>query len=127
MSKRRKRMKQGTSAPPPTSTGIAGLLSEIAVASLDLHGLTAAQAQRRLQDFITTHGNASAGQVVHVITGKGSGSEGPAVLWELVRGMLADQFLIQGMLESGEDGSDFFRLTEVGYGVGNGVVITEPQ
>ena len=89
MSKRRKRMKQGAS--PPISTGIAGLLSEMAVASLDLHGLTAAQAQRRLQDFITTHGNASAGQVVHVITGKGSGSEGPAVLWELVRGMLADQ------------------------------------
>ena len=90
MSKRRKRMKQGTSAPPPTSTGIAGLLSEMAVASLDLHGLTAAQAQRRLRDFITTHSDISAGQVVHVITGKGSGSEGPAVLWELVRDMLDD-------------------------------------
>ena len=91
MSKRRKRLKQGASTPPSISTGIAGLLSEMAVASLDLHGLTAAQAQRRLRDFITTHGNASSGQVVHVITGKGSGSEGPAVLWELVRGMLADQ------------------------------------
>ena len=106
MSKRRKRLKQGASTPPSISTGIAGLLSEMAVASLDLHGLTAAQAQRRLRDFITTHGNASSGRVVHIITGKGSGSEGPAVLWELVREMLADEAMEQvdeyaGMLGGG--------------------------
>ena len=104
MSKRRKRMKQGAS--PPISTGIAGLLSEMAVATLDLHGFTAVQAERRLWDFINTQSNSSAGQVVHVITGKGSGSEGPAVLWELVREMLADQAIEQvdeyaGMLGGG--------------------------
>ena len=106
MSKRRKRMKRGASIPPSISTGIARLLSEMAIATLDLHGLTAVQAQRRLRDFITTHAHASAGQVVHVITGKGSGSEGPAVLWELVRGMLDDEATNQideyaGMLGGG--------------------------
>ena len=106
MSKRRKRLKQGSLNSPPSSTGVARLLSEMAVATLDLHGFTAVQAERRLWDFINTQSNSSAGQVVHVITGKGSGSEGPAVLWELVREMLADEAMEQvdeyaGMLGGG--------------------------
>ena len=35
--------------------------------------------------------------------------------------------MIQGALESGEDGSDFRRAAKIGDGVGNGVMIAEPQ
>ena len=106
MSKRRKRLEQEAPTRPPSLTGIARLLSEMAVATLDLHGFTAAQAQLRLRDFITTHSHISAGNVVHVITGKGTGSEGPAVLLELVRDMLDDEAADQvdeyaGMLGGG--------------------------
>ena len=91
MSKRRKRLAEGSPSPPPSVTGVARLLSELAVATLDVHGLTARQAERRVRDFIITHSRFAAGRVVHVITGKGTHSEGPAVLWELVRDMLADE------------------------------------
>jgi hypothetical protein len=106
MSKRRKRLEQEAPTPPPSLTGIARLLSEMAVATLDLHGFTAAQAQLRLRDFITTYSHISAGSVVHVITGKGTGSEGPAVLLGLVRDMLDDEVADQideyaGMLGGG--------------------------
>ena len=58
----------------------------MAVATLDLHGYTADQAQLRVRDFLTTHSRISAGSVVHVITGKSTG-----VLLELVRDMLHDE------------------------------------
>ena len=86
MSKRRKRPQKADPAPPPALTGIAQLLSEMAVSTLDLHGYTAAEAQLRLLDFLTTHSRVSAGSVVHVITGKST-----AVLLELVRDMLDDE------------------------------------
>ena len=106
MSKRRKRLEQEAPTPRPSLTGVARLLSEMAVAKLDLHGFTTAQAQLRLRDFITTHSRISAGSVVHVITGKGTGSGGPAVLLELVRDMLDDEAADQvdeysGMLGGG--------------------------
>ena len=83
MSKRRKRRPKEPTTPPPTLTGIARLLSEMAVDTLDLHGYSADQARLRVRDFLTTHSRISAGSVVHIITGKGT-----AVLLELVRGML---------------------------------------
>ena len=106
MSKRRKRLEQEAPTPRPSLTGIARLLSEMAVAKLDLHGFATVQAQLRLRDFIITHSYVSAGSVVHVITGKGTGSEGPAVLLELVRDMLDDEVADQideyaGMLGGG--------------------------
>lgn len=55
----------------------------MAVATLDLHGYTADQAQMRVRDFLATHSRVSAGSVVHVITGKSTG-----VLLEIVRDML---------------------------------------
>ena len=75
----------------PEVTGVARLLSETPVATLDLHGYTGAQARRRVRDFLTTHSRISAGSVVHVVTGKGTGSEGDAVLPGLVRDMLDDE------------------------------------
>ena len=90
MSRRHKRRVKEAAPPAPEVTGIARLLSERPVASLDLHGYTGAQARPRVRDFLTTHSRISAGSVVHVITGKGTGSEGDAVLLELVRDMLDD-------------------------------------
>ncbi len=76
----------------PELTGVAKLLSEMPVAKLDLHGFTSAQARPRVRDFLTTHSRISAGRVVHLITGKGTGSEGEAVLRGLVRDMLDYEF-----------------------------------
>ena len=83
MSKRRKRQPKETPTPPPAQAGIAQLLCELAVATLDLHGYSADQARLRVRDFLTSHSRISAGSVVHIITGKST-----AVLLELVRGML---------------------------------------
>ena len=93
-SKRRKRLLKEADkppSPPPSLTGIAQLLSEMQVATLDLHGYTADQARPRLRDFLTTHSRISSESVVHIITGKGTGSAGDAVLLELVREMLDDE------------------------------------
>ncbi len=86
MSKRRKRRLEEATAPPAELSGVARLLSQSPDATLDLHGYTADQAQLRVRDFLTTHSRISAGSVVHVITGKGTG-----VLFELVRDMLAHE------------------------------------
>ena len=91
MSKRHRRPLKEAEEPPspsPALTGIAQLLSEMHVATLDLHGYTADQARLRVRDFLATHSRVSAEDVVHIITGKGLGSEGDAVLLELVRDML---------------------------------------
>jgi DNA-nicking Smr family endonuclease len=75
-------------APLPEVAGVARLLSETPVAVLDLHGYTSEQARLRVRDFLTTHSRVSRGGVVHIVTGKGTGSEGTAVLRELVRKLL---------------------------------------
>ena len=79
-------MAKETPAPPQELTGVAQLLSEMPIATLDLHGYTADQARLRVRDFLATHARISAGSVVHVITGKSTG-----VLLQLVRDMLDDQ------------------------------------
>ena len=91
MSRRHKRRTNVEAAPLPEATGIARLLSEAPVATLDLHGYARAQAQQRVLDFFVTHSRISGGAVVHVITGKGTRSDGEAVLLGLVRGMLTDE------------------------------------
>ncbi len=109
MSKRRKRLPKEAEdphSPPPALTGIAQLLSEMQVATLDLHGSTADQARLRVRDFLTTHSRISAEAVVHIITGKGTGSAGGGVLREVVRDILDDEAADQvdeyaGMLGGG--------------------------
>ncbi len=91
MSRRHKRRSKEVAAPPPEVAGVARLLSETPVATLDLHGYTAAEARLRVQDFLTTYSRISGGSLVHVITGKGTGSDGEAVLLGLVRDMLDDE------------------------------------
>jgi len=87
--KKRKKTRE-TTASPPELTGIARLLVESPVETLDLHGMSADQAETRVQFFFQRHATASPGRVVHVITGKGTRSVGAAVLPGLVREMLED-------------------------------------
>ncbi len=91
MSKRRKRRPKEPTTLPPVLTGIAQLLSEMEVATLDLHVYATDQARLRVRDFLTTHSRISAGSVVHIITGKGTGSAGGGVLLEVVRDILDDE------------------------------------
>ena len=106
MSKRRKRRVKESVTQPPELTGIVRLLSEMPDATLDLHGYTGPEARLRVRDFLTTHSRISAGSVVHVITGKGTGSQGGGVLLELTRDLLEGEVANQvdeyaGMLGGG--------------------------
>ncbi len=67
---------------------LAELMAAYPVASLDLHGFNAVQAEGRVRSFVRTHASASPGGVVEIVTGKGTRSAGPAVLPGLVRDLL---------------------------------------
>ena len=89
MARKKKRKKtRETPASPPELTGIARLLVESPAETLDLHGMNARQAETRVRLFFQRHATTSPGRVVHVITGKGTRSEGAPVLPDLVREML---------------------------------------
>lgn len=93
MAKRKNKMSQpsvpsGTEADAPLLSGIALLLSEYPVDKLDLHGLTADQAERRVIAFMERKIVTASGRVIHIITGKGTGSVGAPVLPGLVRDLL---------------------------------------
>ena len=91
MAARKKRKKTGKDpAAPPELKGIARLLIESPVEKLDLHGMNARQAETRVRFFLERHATTSPGRVVHIITGKGTRSEGAPVLPGLVREMLQD-------------------------------------
>ena len=64
---------------PPEFGFFGDLLDATPVATLDLHGDTALEAERRVKDFISTHARISRGQVIHIITGRGMGSRGRGV------------------------------------------------
>ncbi len=67
-------------------------------ATLDLHGDTALEAQRRTHDFIVTHARVSPGSTLHIITGRGRGSAGRPVLPGMVKRVLqgsARQFVAE--------------------------------
>jgi len=82
-----KRKRKGARRPP--EIGILGdLLDATPVATLDLHGDTAMEAERRVRDFIITHARISRGQVVHILTGRGLGSRKGPVLPGVVRKVL---------------------------------------
>ncbi len=88
MGKRRKK----TRAQKPTEFGFFGdLLDATPVATLDLHGDTALEAERRVRDFVSTHARISRGRVIHIITGRGLGSRGRAVLPGAVRRALTSE------------------------------------
>ena len=88
--KGRKRRRSGTEpTEAPALGGVALLLVETPVDTLDLHGHTASQAESRLRDFLRTRSVDASGRVVHVITGRGNRSEGIPVLQGLVRDLLS--------------------------------------
>ena len=82
MSRRKKRR----GSPKNPEFGFFGdLLDATPVATLDLHGDTGQEAERRVKDFVATQARISRGQVIHIITGRGLGSGGKAVLPGAVR------------------------------------------
>ena len=75
MAKRRKR------GPKNPQFGAADpLLDARPAATLDLHGDTALEAERRTHDFIATQARVRSGSVVHIVTGRGRRSAGKPVL-----------------------------------------------
>jgi DNA-nicking Smr family endonuclease len=64
------------------------LHGEPVVGEVDLHGLTAEQAERRLEMVLDRIAARSPGGVVRVITGRGAGSAGGPVLQGVVRDAL---------------------------------------
>lgn len=80
---RKRRLAEMTPGPVPDT-----LLAAHPVKTLDLHGLTAAQAEARVRDFIMTCTRSASGQVVRIVTGKGTRSAGQPVLAPLVLRML---------------------------------------
>ena len=94
MARKKKRKKKSAGREPssaPQLSGIALLLVESPVEKLDLHGMTARQAETKLRFFLQRHAQVSGGRVVHVITGKGTRSAGAPVLPGVVRDMLEDE------------------------------------
>jgi len=107
--KRKKKKKKGgrgsaTGAPPELPAKIL-LLVETPVAKLDLHRLTAHQAELRIRNFVRTQSRISAGKVVHIVTGKGTRSAGapilPSVTQQLLSGELSDLVSEVGGLPGG--------------------------
>lgn len=75
----------------PEFAGFGDLLDATPVATLDLHGDTALNAERRVKDFVTTHSRISRGKVIHIISGRGTGSGAPPVLPGAVRRALTSE------------------------------------
>jgi DNA-nicking Smr family endonuclease len=68
------------------------LLDVKPVAKLDLHRFTAAEAEVAVRNFLLSWQRRAPGSVVHIVTGKGRGSAGPAVLKPRVRKLLGGEF-----------------------------------
>ena len=69
----------------PTSSSPRTLHTAVVAAELDLHGHTMDAAERRLEGFLDTQAVRAPGEVVRIVTGKGTRSGGPPVLMETVR------------------------------------------
>jgi len=82
------RKKKGRGGRHPAFGFFGDLLDATPVATLDLHGDTALDAERRVRDFILTQSRIAGGRVVHIITGRGLGSRGRPVLPGAVRRVL---------------------------------------
>jgi DNA-nicking Smr family endonuclease len=64
------------------------LLDTTPIATIDLHGLSAAEARHVLTEQLKLYARLYERGVIEVITGKGLRSSGPAVLRPFVRGLL---------------------------------------
>jgi len=71
--------------PDPVKT----LHGSFPVDTLDLHGCTADEGERRVRDFIEAWRRREPGAILRIITGKGLRSQGPPVLIGRVRELLA--------------------------------------
>jgi len=92
MSKRRKKIEHTVSETPLKLSGTVLLISEIPEARLNLHGLGAREAEIQVCNFLERHARTSQGKVVHIITGKGTHSDGPPVLPGLVDRLVREEF-----------------------------------
>ncbi|HEX9728187.1 MAG TPA: Smr/MutS family protein [Gemmatimonadales bacterium] len=95
----------------PLDTG--DLLDARPVATLDLHGFTSSEAQLAVRNFLTTWARRSSGATVHVITGRGKGSGGKAVLRGAVGRLLASgEFagMVAEYMRDVDDGGFLVRL-----------------
>ena len=92
MSKRRRKVRKVGDGTAPKLSGTTLLISEIPEAKLDLHELSAREAEIRVCHFLERHVRTSRGRVVHIITGKGTHSDGPPVLPGLVDRLLQEEF-----------------------------------
>ena len=102
----RKKKRRGR-RPGPELSFSGDLLDAVPVATLDLHGDTAFEAERRVKDFVTTHSRISRGKVIHIITGRGGGPGRPAVLPGVVRKTLGaeiSRFVVEFDLDLDEAG-----------------------
>lgn len=88
------------------------LLDAPVVATLDLHGHTQDEAKLALRQFLSAERRQHAGAVVHVITGRGKGSSGAAVLRPLVGRLLKTEFraLVAESALDLDDGGYLVRL-----------------
>ncbi len=59
------------------------------VAEVDLHGLDQERAEDRVESFLRIWSVREPGGVVRIITGRGAGSHGPAVLRDAIRAALS--------------------------------------
>jgi DNA-nicking Smr family endonuclease len=87
---RKRKKRRGPSRSPEFGFG-GDLLDATPAATLDLHGDTAMDAERRVKDFVSTHARISKGRVIHIVTGRGLGSPGRAVLPGAVRKALGSE------------------------------------
>lgn len=90
MGRRKKKGKSRSSTveTAPDIPRLVQLVIEAPVAKLDLHGLTGDQAEQRLRNFMHTQAQLFPGKVVHIVTGRGTRSQGVAVLPGVTRRLL---------------------------------------
>lgn len=69
----------------PSNSAPRTLHGAVVVAEVDLHGLDVERAEDRVESFLRTWSVREPGGVVRIITGRGAGSHGPAVLREAIR------------------------------------------
>jgi DNA-nicking Smr family endonuclease len=62
---------------------------------LDLHGLTAREAEFRVRAFVDRWARSQPGAVLRIVTGKGAGSAGVPVLRPLVLDLLNDELALR--------------------------------
>ncbi|PYO40259.1 MAG: hypothetical protein DMD33_18330 [Gemmatimonadetes bacterium] len=86
------------------------LLDARAEAELDLHGLSAAEAQVAVRTFLQSWQRRKAGAVVLIITGKGKGSANGPVLRGLVKTLLQGELRASVAYWQMDDGEGAYKV-----------------